>query len=87
MIANDTKMAITYRPSKEIEAKINKLKSELDIPTTTKLIDFLISNYEKDHEHIDSLISVSGDAVKAYNKQKLIVDTFNKALKLMQSND
>jgi hypothetical protein len=87
MIAKDTKMAITYRPSEEIEAKINNLKTELNISTTTKLIDFLVFSYEKDQQHIDSLISVSGNAVKAYNKQKLIVDTFNKALKLMQDND
>ena len=55
MIAKDTKMAITYRPNDEVTKELNRLKGRLNINTSTKLIDFLILEYQKTQAEISNL--------------------------------
>lgn len=55
MIAKDTKMAITYRPNDEVINELERLKGRLNINTSTKLIDFLILEYQKTQTEISNL--------------------------------
>lgn len=55
MIAKDTKMAITYRPNDEVTKELERLKGRLNINTSTKLIDFLILEYQKTQTEISNL--------------------------------
>lgn len=55
MIAKDTKMAITYRPNDKVNKEIGRLKDRLNINTSTKLIDFLILEYQKTQTEISNL--------------------------------
>ena len=55
MIAKETKMAITYRPNDEVTKELNRLKGRLNINTSTKLIDFLILEYQKTQAEISNL--------------------------------
>lgn len=48
-------MAITYRPNDETTKEIERLKSRLNINTSTKLIDFLILEYQKNMNEISDL--------------------------------
>ncbi|MDN3487449.1 hypothetical protein QL989_19120 [Pseudoalteromonas sp. APC 3224] len=48
-------MAITYRPNDEVNKEIERLKGKLNINTSTKLIDFLILEYQKTQTEIRNL--------------------------------
>ena len=48
-------MAITYRPNDEVTKELERLKGRLNINTSTKLIDFLILEYQKTQTEISNL--------------------------------
>ena len=48
-------MAITYRPNDEVTKELERLKGRLNINTSTKLIDFLILEYQKTQTEISKL--------------------------------
>lgn len=48
-------MAITYRPNDEVTKELERLKGRLNINTSTKLIDFLILEYQKTQTEIRNL--------------------------------
>ena len=48
-------MAITYRPNDEVTKELERLKRRLNINTSTKLIDFLILEYQKTQTEISNL--------------------------------
>jgi len=48
-------MAITYRPNDKVNEEIGRLKDRLNINTSTKLIDFLILEYQKTQTEISNL--------------------------------
>ncbi|MDN3380972.1 MULTISPECIES: hypothetical protein [unclassified Pseudoalteromonas] len=48
-------MAITYRPNDEVSKELERLKGRLNINTSTKLIDFLILEYQKTQTEISNL--------------------------------
>ncbi|AXQ97957.1 hypothetical protein [Pseudoalteromonas piscicida] len=58
-------MAITYRPTPEIDTVIDDLKDQLGIPTTSKLITFLIASYNRNQDIIKS----QRDEIKALKNQ------------------
>lgn len=85
MIAKDTKMAITYRPNDEVTKELNRLKGRLNINTSTKLIDFLILEYQKTQTEINNLKAENNrldnsldDRIEAINDFKQALDNLIK---------
>ncbi len=74
MIAKDTKMAITYRPNDEVTKEIERLKGRLNINTCTKLIDFLILEYQKTQTEISNL---KGDNYRLDNSLEDKIEAIN----------
>lgn len=78
-------MAITYRPNDEVTKEIERLKGRLNINTSTKLIDFLILEYQKTQTEIRDLKADNyrldnslGDKIEAINEFKQAFDNLIK---------
>lgn len=79
MIAKDTKMAITYRPNDEVINELERLKDRLNINTSTKLIDFLILEYQKTQTEISNLKADNYRLGNELDNKKDAIDNFKQA--------
>ncbi|MCG7546950.1 hypothetical protein [Pseudoalteromonas sp. Of7M-16] len=74
-------MAITYRPSSDIAKEIERLKSSLNINTSTKLIDHLVAQYQTQQDEIKKLkaenYKKSDELYDCKDKVSVFVDAFN----------
>ncbi|NMM39293.1 hypothetical protein [Pseudoalteromonas arctica] len=78
-------MAITYRPNDEVTKELNRLKGRLNINTSTKLIDYLILEYQKTQTEISNLkaenyrlVNSLDDKIEAINDFKQAFDNLIK---------
>jgi hypothetical protein len=79
MIAKDTKMAITYRPNDEVINELERLKGRLNINTSTKLIDFLILEYQKTQTEISNLKADNYRLGNELDNKNDAIDNFKQA--------
>ncbi len=79
MIAKDTKMAITYRPNDEVINELERLKDRLNINTSTKLIDFLILEYQKTQTKISNLKADNYRLGNELDNKNDAIDNFKQA--------
>tara|TARA_B100001057_G_C22556608_1_gene835539 strand:- start:105 stop:362 length:258 start_codon:yes stop_codon:yes gene_type:complete len=79
MIAKDTKMAITYRPNDEVINELERLKDRLNINTSTKLIDFLILEYQKTQTEISNLKADNYRLGNELDNKNDAIDNFKQA--------
>lgn len=73
-------MAITYRPNDEVTAELERLKAKLGFNTTTKLIDFLVTDYQKTQNHIADLRANNYRLDSSLEDKTEVIDNFKSAL-------
>mgnify|MGYP000052966081 FL=1 len=79
MIAKDNKVAITYRPNDEVINELERLKGRLNINTSTKLIDFLILEYQKTQTKISNLKADNYRLGNELDNKNDAIDNFKQA--------
>ncbi len=73
-------MAITYRPNDEVTAELERLKTRLGFNTTTKLIDFLVTDYQKSQNQIADLKANNYRLDRSLEDKTEVIDNFKDAL-------
>ncbi|WP_324738278.1 hypothetical protein VOI46_18820 (plasmid) [Pseudoalteromonas sp. CuT4-3] len=72
-------MAITYRPNDEVINELERLKGRLNINTSTKLIDFLILEYQKTQTEISNLKADNYRLGNELDNKNDAIDNFKQA--------
>ncbi|TMP78581.1 MULTISPECIES: hypothetical protein [unclassified Pseudoalteromonas] len=72
-------MAITYRPNDEVINELERLKDRLNINTSTKLIDFLILEYQKTQTEISNLKADNYRLGNELDNKNDAIDNFKQA--------
>lgn len=80
MIAKDIQMAITYRPNDEVTAELERLKTKLGFNTTTKFIDFLVTDYQKSQNQIADLKANNYRLDRSLEDKTYVIDNFKDVL-------